>query len=167
MEEILEKCHFVPMSTMRKVIDLMDAPYSVDPIKTYCKRNLLKLQQSRINAKYQDPDLKTFKSVYRIACCKAIYSHNWNKLLYLLKKFPPWQHNWKDVNEAALYVRALVILIMYHPSSQAKGLLNEYLHFVWACRSDEVKKAVLKILLTLPEKIHGVTNSRYNDTDNA
>ncbi|CAH1646429.1 unnamed protein product [Spodoptera littoralis] len=165
MEEILEKCHFVPMSTMKKVIDFIESPMMFDPIKIYCKRNLLKLQQSRNNSKYQDKDLKTFKSVHRIACCKAIYSHNWNKLLYLLKKCPPWEHNWKDVNEAALYTRALVILIMYHPTSQALGLLNEYLHLVWSCRSDEVKKAVLKILLTLPEKIHGVTNSRYKDTD--
>ncbi|KAH9639977.1 hypothetical protein HF086_008072 [Spodoptera exigua] len=148
-----------------KVIDFIEAPMTFDPIKIYCKRNLLKLQQSRNNAKYQDKDLRTFKSLHRIACCKAIYSHNWNKLLYLLKKCPPWEHNWKDVNEAALYTRALLILIMYHPTSQALGLLNDYLHLVWSCRSDDVKKAVLKILLTLPEKIHGVTHTRYKDTD--
>lgn len=83
----------------------MEVPQNFDPIKIYCKRNLLKLQQSRTNVKYADNDLRNFKSVHRIACCKAIYSHNWNKLLYLLKKCPPWEHNFKDVNEAALYVR--------------------------------------------------------------
>lgn len=83
----------------------MEAPQVTDPIKLFCKRNLLKVQQNRMNVKYQDSDIKSFKSVYRIACCKAIYSHNWNKLLYLLKKCPPWVHSFKDVNEAALYVR--------------------------------------------------------------
>lgn len=85
----------------------MEAPQNADPIKRYCKRNLVKLQQSKTNMKYVDKELRNFKSVHRIACCKAIYSHNWNKLLYLLKKCPPWEHNWKD-DEAALYVRVSI-----------------------------------------------------------
>lgn len=56
---------------------------------------------------------------------------------------------------------------MYHPSSQAQGLLNDYLHLVWSCRDDETKKAVLKIMLTLPEKIHGPTYGKYFDASKA
>lgn len=166
LERILSNCHFVPMSTMKKVIEWMETPLEFDPLETFCKRNLLKLQQSKTNnSKYTIYNDTRFKTVYRIACCRAIYSHNWNKLLYLLKKCPPWVHDWKDINEAALYVRALLILLMYHPTSQAQGLFNEYLHLVWSCRTDEDKKAILKILLTLPEKLHGVTYGRYVSKD--
>ncbi|CAB3235267.1 unnamed protein product [Arctia plantaginis] len=146
----------------KKVIDLLETQQEFDPIDTYCKRNLVKLQQSKMIGGKNSPYGKKFKAAFRTACCRAIYSHDWNKLLYLLKKCPPWEHDWKDVNEAALYVRALLILLMYHPTSQAQGLFNEYLHLVWSCRSDDDKKAILKIMLTLPEKLHGVTYGRYN-----
>ncbi|XP_075974253.1 uncharacterized protein LOC142975350 [Anticarsia gemmatalis] len=166
LKDVLENCHFVPMSTMRKVIDLMETPLEFDPIQSYCKRNLVKVQQSKMSGnKYNIFCDRKFKTAYRMACCKAIYSHNWGRLLYLLKKCPPWEHDWKDINEAALYVRALLILLMYHPTSQAKGLLNEYLHLVWSCRSDGDKKAIQKVLLTLPEQLHGVIHGRYVDKE--
>lgn len=93
---------------------MLETQQEFDPIDSYCKRNLVKLQQSKMiggkNSLYYD---KKFKTVFRAACCRAIYSHDWNKLLYLLKKCPPWEHDWKDVNEAALYVRVSIINVYY------------------------------------------------------
>ena len=49
----------------------------------------------------------------------------------------------------------MTILLMYHPSAKAQLLLNDYLHLVLSCRSDQDKKAVYKVLLTLQDKIYG------------
>lgn len=61
--------------------------------------------------------------------------------------------------------QALLILLMYHPTSQAQGLLNEYLHLVWSCRTENDKKAMLKILLTLPDKLHGIMFGQFATKD--
>lgn len=46
---------------------------------------------------------------------------------------------------------------MYHPDSQAKGFLNEYIHMVWGCRTDQDKKAIQKVLLTLNKQMARTT----------
>ncbi|XP_030026454.1 uncharacterized protein LOC115444711 [Manduca sexta] len=157
--EDLEKCHFVPMSIMRKVIDLMECQDALQTPSNICKRNLALVQSHRSTRKLHDlsgtlTDIHSWKSVHQLAVCKAIYSHDWDKLLYLLKKCPPWEHNYWRTCHASIYFRALTILLMYHPTSQAKGLFSDFLHMVWSCRTDEDKKAILKIILTLPDKLY-------------
>lgn len=100
--------HNLPfINLQKKVIEVMESQPEFDPLDSYCKRNLVRLQQSRMECgnnckRYYD---KKFTTLYQSACYRAIYSHNWGKLLYLLKKCPPWEHEWKDINESALYVR--------------------------------------------------------------
>lgn len=149
----LKKCHFIPMSLMRKVIKKLESPDTLQP-SAQCKRNLATLQAYRCGDNFRDQtfrNYKNWKTMFHVSCWKAIYAHDWNKLLYLLKKCQHWKHNLAD---CSLYVRCLTILLMYHPTSQAKGLLNDYMHMALSCRTDEDKKALLKILLTLPDKIH-------------
>ncbi|XP_049868477.1 uncharacterized protein LOC126368496 [Pectinophora gossypiella] len=147
MEEDIAKCHFIPMSTMKRVLNLLENQ-TTEPNRR-CKRNLLELQsQSKVSNAI---NRKKWRTQYKLALGRAVYSHDWDKLLFLLKKSPPWEHDIKL--DFDFYIRALTILLMNHPSARAQGLLNDYLHMVLSCRSDEDKKAVLKVVLSLPKKI--------------
>ncbi|KAM3963758.1 uncharacterized protein ACR2FA_002280 [Aphomia sociella] len=153
IEEDISKCYFIPKSTMNKVNDILEKPQKRDYF--LCKRNLLKMQNSKINPtrhRQQEPS----KDMFHFAIYRAIYSHNWNKLLYLLKKYPIWHHYSSSVgirqDTVNNYMRALIILLMYHPTAQAQSLLHEFFHMVCTCRTDIEKKALMRVLLTLPEK---------------
>ncbi|CAK1600591.1 unnamed protein product [Parnassius mnemosyne] len=124
-EEDIEKCHFVPLSTMQKVIKSLEN--SNPEADRRCKRNLLQLQ---LEGSTSENDLrqKKWRHKFHLALSHAIYSHNWDKLLYLLKKSPIWEHQSKRLDELPIYIRALTILLMYHPSAKAQSLLSDYFH---------------------------------------
>ncbi|KAJ2950232.1 hypothetical protein O0L34_g11594 [Tuta absoluta] len=113
-----------------------------------CKRNLVDLQM-RSTAR-GEINRKVWRTQFKLAITKAVYSHDWNKLLYLLKKSPIWEHDPKFTHDFDFYIRALTLLLMNHPNAQEQGLLNDYLHMVLSCRSNEDKRAVLKNAMGLP-----------------
>ncbi|XP_041988685.1 uncharacterized protein LOC121740044 [Aricia agestis] len=152
IKEDIAKCHFVPTSSLKKVIQLLDIP--VSSYDTRCKRNLVHLQQRKSNYSLEIKK-KSWFHLYQIALRRAIYSHDWDRLSILLKKSPIQEHALRTVDDLVLYVRALTILLMNHPSAKTQSLLTDFLHMVLACRSGEDKKAIYKALLTLPEKMYG------------
>ncbi|CAG9579056.1 unnamed protein product [Danaus chrysippus] len=154
-EENIVNCHYVPKSSLKKVLDLMETPCRVQDKR--CKRNLVDLQTCK---SLYETDLrrKNWRNAYQMALRRAIYSHNWNQLLYLLKKSPIWEHATEKADEYPIYIRALTILLMNHPSAKSQSLLNDYLHMVLSCRSEQDKKAIYKALLSLTEKIYGRNN---------
>lgn len=48
---------------------------------------------------------KKWRNAYQMAIRRAIYSHDWNQLLYLLKKSPIWEHASNKGDELPLYIR--------------------------------------------------------------
>ncbi|CAH2077130.1 unnamed protein product, partial [Iphiclides podalirius] len=124
-EQDIEKCRFVPMSTLQRVIESLDSP-NPEPDRK-CKRNLLQLQ---LNGSSCESDLrqKKWRHKFQLAISRSIYSHNWDKLLYLLKKSPIWEHKTDRLDELSLYLRALTILLMNHPYAKAHSLLSDYFH---------------------------------------
>ncbi|XP_068632353.1 uncharacterized protein [Battus philenor] len=148
----IEKCRFIPLSTLERVIESLERP-NPEPDRR-CKRNLLHLQQHGSTSE-SDFRQKKWRHKFHLALSRAIYSHDWDKLLYLLKKSPIWEHDTKRLDEMPIYIRALTILLMNHPMAKSQSLLSDYFHMVLSCRSDEDKKAVFKVLLSLTEKLHG------------
>ncbi|XP_064072051.1 uncharacterized protein LOC135193451 [Vanessa tameamea] len=151
-KEDVVKCHYIPLSSLKRALNLLETPSK--PHDKRCKRNLLQLQMDK---SLYETDLrsKKWRNAFQIALRRAIYSHDWDQLVYLLKKSPIWEHASNRSDELPLYIRALTILLMNHPSAKSQELLNDYLHMVHSCRSDQDKKAVIKSLLTLPYKIYG------------
>ncbi|XP_059055572.1 uncharacterized protein LOC131849509 [Achroia grisella] len=159
-EEDITKCYFIPKSVMEKVIEVTESPLEREYF--LCKRNLWRMQKDKIEPLrllQQSPTSRKFQ----LAIHRAIYSHNWNKLLYLLRKFPIWHHyqmcGGLNMDTMVIYIRALIILLMYHPTAKAKSLLHEYFHMICSCRTDVDKKALKKVLLSLPEKFMFIMNS--------
>ncbi|KAI8422821.1 hypothetical protein MSG28_006566 [Choristoneura fumiferana] len=149
-DDHLENCYFVPLSTLQKVKNFVSEPLDT---KSNCSRNLYQLQLQRTKEKPLREPL-TFHTVIS----SAIYSHDWNKLLYLLKKYPVSEmRHPKLSNDMDIYIRAYTILLMHHPFAKANCLLDDYLHMVLGCRSQEDKKAVIKVLVTLTDKLYDRT----------
>ncbi|XP_073949890.1 uncharacterized protein [Choristoneura fumiferana] len=149
-DDHLENCYFVPLSTLQKVKMFVSEPLDT---KSNCSRNLYQLQLQRTKEKPLREPL-TFHTVIS----SAIYSHDWNKLLYLLKKYPVSEmRHPKLSNDMDIYIRAYTILLMHHPFAKANCLLDDYLHMVLGCRSQEDKKAVIKVLVTLTDKLYDRT----------
>lgn len=74
--------------------------YTSNKFDTRCKRNLVHLQRIRyINDRRQN---YTWRNIFDTALRKAIYSHDWNHVAFLLKKVPIWEHHHMDM---PLYVR--------------------------------------------------------------
>ncbi|XP_013149194.1 PREDICTED: uncharacterized protein LOC106111606 [Papilio polytes] len=151
-KEDIEKCHFVPLSSLERVLDMVEN-YNPehDP---RCRRNLLQLQLEGSSTENNQRQRK-WRHKLHAAMSRAIYSHDWDKLLYLLKKSPIWEHESRRLDQLPIYARAMTILLMNHPYAKAQSLLSEYFHMVLSCRSDENKKALFKVLLSLTEKLHG------------
>ncbi|VVD00553.1 unnamed protein product [Leptidea sinapis] len=159
-EEELSNCRFVPESSMKRAIKLLTDPSLSEKSQSgpkECRLSLLDLQKNKTvyNSKIK---ISKWKSHYHHLVCKAIYSHNWDQLLYLLKKSPPNESS--RASDKYIYTRALTILLMFHPVAKSKCLLNDYFHMVLSCRSEQDKKALCKVLLTLPNKI--VQRTDYN-----
>ncbi|XP_031762789.1 uncharacterized protein LOC116412637 isoform X2 [Galleria mellonella] len=152
-EEVISKCYFIPRSTMNKVCDILDNPLEREYF--LCRRNLLKMQSNIISQRRHRMQMPS-NDMFHFAIHRAIYSHNWNKLLYLLKKYPIWHHYRPAIGTMQdtinNYLRAMVILLMYHPTAKAKSLLEDYFHKACTCRTEVEKKAFMRVLLTLPEK---------------
>lgn len=73
-----------------------------------CKRNLASIQAYRCGDTFRDQtfrSLKNWKTIFHMSCWKAIYAHDWNKLLYLLKKCQQWEYGFDNV----LYARVSVV----------------------------------------------------------
>ncbi|XP_060803998.1 uncharacterized protein LOC132902528 [Amyelois transitella] len=152
-EEELSNCQFVPFSTMEKVMKILETEQNIDyPL---CKRNLYKLQSDKINPQ-RGKDKSAVKEIYQLALARAVYSHDWDKVVYLLKKSPITHHyspaKRKIQDKLNVYIRALMLVFMYHPEARSKQLLPEYLHMVSTCRTEQEKRALMRAILTLPEK---------------
>lgn len=86
----------------QKVVDLIENQ-AKEPNKR-CKRNLLELQRNKSTSQ-SDWSRKKWKTQYQMALTRAVYSHNWDRLLYLLKKSPIWEHNPRYLHELPIYIR--------------------------------------------------------------
>ncbi|CAG9785844.1 unnamed protein product [Diatraea saccharalis] len=151
-EDIANNCQFVPLSAIQTAIEYINTPR--EQSRDNCKRKLLQLQKNATLGLYAKQTKQTaLKDKFHIALTRAIYSHDWNKLLYLLKKSPIWQQSANRLHGQTHYIRALAILMMFYPAAQSQGTLQEYIHMVCSCRTAEEKKALMKLILTLPEKI--------------
>ncbi|XP_004929412.1 uncharacterized protein LOC101743463 [Bombyx mori] len=155
-KELLDKCYFIPKDVMLKVLAMLESSTPWKSTSDICRRNLASIQGFRSSPKFRDDSLAPhgLKSLHHLALNKAIYAQDWDKLLYVLKKIPPWKFKFSRPSHAAVYYRAMTILLLNHPTAQANSLMNEFLHMVLSCRSDADKKAILKILLSLPSKRH-------------
>ncbi|XP_053613134.1 uncharacterized protein LOC128676805 [Plodia interpunctella] len=155
-EEELANCQFVPFSTMEKVMTILDKPYKEQDYR-FCKRDLYKVQSEKVNPG-MGKGTSELKCRYQLALSRAIYSHDWDKLLYLLKKSPIFHHfshtSRYVLDRLNVYIRAMIILFMFHPEAKSKQLLHEYLHMVCTCRTEQEKRALMRVILTLPEKLH-------------
>ncbi|XP_023934284.2 uncharacterized protein LOC112043208 [Bicyclus anynana] len=145
------KAKYVPLSSLRRAVELLETPLPANDGR--CKRNLALVQQSK-SVDDNDFYIHGWKYSYHVALRRAIYSHKWDQVAYLLKKSPIWEH--LRVGNVHTYVRALTIVLMNHPAAKAQLLLDEYLHMVLACRSLEDKKALYKSVLSLTDKLYGI-----------
>ncbi|XP_047506797.1 uncharacterized protein LOC125050813 [Pieris napi] len=166
--EELDQSYFMPKklikNAMRYVNQVQSEHYS---ILKKCRQTLLDKQLSTVIIRSRKRIDTTHGCVHwRVRFLKAIntaiYSHDWNKLLYILKKSPIDEHINKKTEYH--YIRALTILLMNHPYAKSQSLLNHYFHMVLSCRSDQDKKALYKVLLTMPDKLMGfnVYNRLHN-----
>ncbi|KOB74866.1 putative 1-beta dynein [Operophtera brumata] len=99
-----------------------------------CDYNLLNLKHERSTREYYDAYQERYasarhKSLFVSSCYKALYAHDWDRLLYILKRVPRWRFQ---------------SMHTFH---------MRYLHMVWGCRSDQDKKAIQKTLLSLCKRI--------------
>ncbi|KPJ06858.1 Dynein heavy chain 2, axonemal [Papilio machaon] len=121
----IEKCHFVPLSSLERVIDMVE---NYNPEHDHrCQRNLLQLQLEGGSTENNFRQRK-WRHKLHAAMSRAIYAHDWEKLLYLLKKSPIWEHDTNRLDQLPIYTRAMTILLMYHPYAKAQSLLSEYFH---------------------------------------
>lgn len=69
---------------------ILDKPYKEQDYR-FCKRDLYKVQSEKVNPG-MGKGTSELKCRYQLALSRAIYSHDWDKLLYLLKKSPIFHH---------------------------------------------------------------------------
>lgn len=96
----------------QKAMNLLENPYR-EPDKR-CKRNLVHLQTNR--SLYDSENRKKkWRNAFQIALRRAIYSHDWDRLVYLLKKSPIWEHSSNRPEEMHIYLRVSIVqyLIIY------------------------------------------------------
>ncbi|XP_045516060.1 uncharacterized protein LOC123709026 [Pieris brassicae] len=172
--EELSQSYFMPKklikNAMRYVNQVQSEHYSI--LKN-CRQTLLDKQLSTVIIRSRKRIDTMHGCVHwRVRFLKAIntaiYSHDWNKLLYILRKSPIDEHINKKTEYH--YIRALTILLMNHPYAKSQSLLNHYFHMVLSCRSDQDKKALYKVLLTMPDKLMGFNvynrlHNKMNDTE--
>ncbi|CAK1540781.1 unnamed protein product [Leptosia nina] len=151
------QCFYMSKKSIQKAMSFL-TPVSDGYLKARtCRQNLVEKQTSQYVIKsyiaHRYCGSYHWRTRYLMAMNRAIYSHDWNKLLYILKKSPINEHT--DERTEFHYIRALTILLMNHPSAKSQSLLNDYLHMVLSCRSDQDKKALFKVLLTMPQTLIG------------
>lgn len=83
-----------------------------------CKRNLLHLQLEGSTCE-NDFRQKKWRHKFQLAICRSIYSHNWDKLLYLLKKSPPWEHKTERLDELSMYIRVSLCFLRTNSANNA------------------------------------------------
>lgn len=69
-----------------------------------CRRNLLQLQLEGSSTENNQRQRK-WRHKLHAAMSRAIYSHDWDKLLYLLKKSPIWEHESRRLDQLPIYAR--------------------------------------------------------------
>ncbi|XP_022119295.2 uncharacterized protein LOC110996085 [Pieris rapae] len=166
--EELGQSYFMPKKLIKNALRYVNKVQSEHySMLKKCKQTLLDKQLSTVIIRSRKRIDTTHGCVHwRVRFLKAIntaiYSHDWNKLLYILRKSPIDEHINKKTEYH--YIRALTILLMNHPYAKSQSLLNHYFHMVLSCRSDQDKKALYKVLLTMPDKLMGfnVYNRLHN-----
>ncbi|CAG9129073.1 unnamed protein product [Plutella xylostella] len=146
--------------TQEKVLEVMEnRPYTGN--LSICKRNLCLMQSWKSVPGNSKKDVVSISYRFRKAVKGAILNHDWDKLLYFLTKWPLLDCNDSTVRlkvDHDTYYRAYQILLFNHPYARSNGLLMEYFHMVLSCRHDEDKKALMKILACLPNKLRMRSN---------
>lgn len=61
-----------------------------------CDYDLLYLKHERSNREFYDETLQRYssarhKTLFVSSCYKALYAHDWDRLLYILKRVPKWR----------------------------------------------------------------------------
>lgn len=116
-----------------------------------CQKSLLTLQSSIPDRDNQELH---WRNEFYGAVRRAVCSHDWVKLQTFLAEYPPNSKSghFSHVFMLDAYLRALLFLLMYHPTAKAQNTLHQFMHMVLGLRSEEEKKAFTKLLLTLPDK---------------
>ncbi|CAG4949545.1 unnamed protein product [Colias eurytheme] len=148
-KEELAECYFLPEKSVKRVMSFLAT--KATPRLYFCRHTMIDKQRFRMITDTKQLD-SSWRRMYMIALNRAIYNHDWNKLLYILKKSVYLDFNSKILNHH-IYTRALTILLMNHPSAKAQSLLNHYFHMVLSCRSDQDKKALFKVMLSISHKL--------------
>ncbi|XP_011558270.3 uncharacterized protein LOC105388928 [Plutella xylostella] len=150
----------MPLRKLEKVLEVMEnRPYTGN--LSICKRNLCLMQSWKSVPGNSKKDVVSISYRFRKAVKGAILNHDWDKLLYFLTKWPLLDCNDSTVRlkvDHDTYYRAYQILLFNHPYARSNGLLMEYFHMVLSCRHDEDKKALMKILACLPNKLRMRSN---------
>ncbi|XP_038214492.1 uncharacterized protein LOC119834231 [Zerene cesonia] len=145
----LSECYFLPEKSVKQAMSFLTTKMTSE---TYvCRNSMIETQRYKTIMDTKQLE-QSWKRTYMIALNRAIYNHDWNKLLYILKKSVNWDFSSKILNHH-IYTRALTILLMNHPSAKAQSLLNHYLHMALSCRSDQDKKALYKVMLSISDKL--------------
>ncbi|XP_045494823.1 uncharacterized protein LOC123693673 [Colias croceus] len=148
-KEELSEIYLLPEKSVKRVMSFMATKATS---RMYlCRHSIIEKQRYKMITDTKQLD-SSWKRMYMVALNRAIYNHDWNKLLYILKKSVYWDFNSKILNHH-IYTRALTILLMNHPSAKAQSLLNHYFHMALSCRSDQDKKALFKVMLTISDKL--------------
>ncbi|XP_047990450.1 uncharacterized protein LOC125229607 [Leguminivora glycinivorella] len=158
-EQDIEKLYFVPFKAVQKVAKFIRNATKWE--KEACHRSLLNLQDTQNRFHKLEPHSKLFmKNIFFKCVRSAIYSHNWDKLLYILTKSTIrdnrrclYQEE-TNIERLKFYLKAFTILLMNHPYARAHGLLEDYMHMVLSCRTRESRQAVLKVLVTLTDTLY-------------
>ncbi|XP_061704103.1 uncharacterized protein LOC133515559 [Cydia pomonella] len=155
----IEKLYFVPFKAVQKVTKFIRNSTKWE--KEACHRSLLNLQDAHNQFHKHEPRSTLFmKNVFFKCVWSAIYSHNWDKLLYILTKSTIRDNRRcmysEETNTERLkfYLKAFTILLMNHPYARTHGLLDDYMHMVLSCRTQESRQAVMKVLVTLTDTLY-------------
>ncbi|KAL4710610.1 hypothetical protein ACJJTC_003246 [Scirpophaga incertulas] len=111
-----------------RAVTFVEAGQERPPCCNYCSRDLR--QQQNIVAGSTRKVRTTTRGqtkYFNNAVSRAIYAHDWDKLLWLLKASPIWELH-GSLTARPFYTKAMTILLMNHPSAKAQNLLHEYIH---------------------------------------
>ncbi|XP_063359165.1 uncharacterized protein LOC134648609 [Cydia amplana] len=158
-QQDIEKLYFVPFKAVQKVTKFIRNSTKWE--KEACHRSLLNLQDAHNHFHKPEPGSTLFMKNVLFKCVRsAIYSHNWDKLLYILTKSTIMDNRRRmysdETNSERLkfYLKAFTILLMNHPYARAHGLLDDYMHMVLSCRTQESRQAIMKVLVTLTDTLY-------------